>query len=152
MATVKVIHKQAAFIGGRSFRPGDEAEIDEKDYNEVTHEKHADRAKRLDLEKRGETNPDDRVAPTLIEPAENNPPWVQGQHSNQNTPTQTGSAVPPRHSNFTPDATANTPQSSPTQLAKPDKPIDDASYAYDTDHKETKAEKRERLQDEKDNR
>lgn len=140
MATVKVIHKTRAYIGGITYDPGQEAEIDEKDFNESTHEKAADRDKRVEAEKRGEKQ---------------SPPWVQGTEANQNTPMQTGSAVPPRNSNFVTDPTSGTPQSSPvepTQLAKPNKPLDDASYTYDTDHKETKAEKKERLQDEKDNR
>lgn len=39
MALVKVIHKVAAYIGGRSYRPGDEAEIDENDFAESVHER-----------------------------------------------------------------------------------------------------------------
>lgn len=39
MATVKVIHKQRAYIGGRTYVVGEEAEIDEKDFAESVHEK-----------------------------------------------------------------------------------------------------------------
>lgn len=37
MATVKVTHKTRAYIGGRTYDPGEVAEIDEKDFNESTH-------------------------------------------------------------------------------------------------------------------
>jgi hypothetical protein len=67
MATVKVIHKTRAYIGGRTYDPGEEAEIDEKDFNESTHAKAEDAkpldkpAKPLDDHKETKTEKADRI-------------------------------------------------------------------------------------------
>lgn len=37
MAMLKVVHKTRAYIGGRTYDPGEEASIDEKDFHDTVH-------------------------------------------------------------------------------------------------------------------
>lgn len=85
MSIITVIHKVRAFIGGRTYGPGEIADIDETDFAPETHDK-------VDAD----GNVIGELALETVEPL----PVVAGTETNENTPSDPPAPVPERASSY----------------------------------------------------